>query len=840
MVVSAINMGILRSSSVRNLAIRSTLGAVRALPVRADGTDGVALDPFLPSSYKGLLAWQTADELVTTTDSTANTDLSTWTPLNQSAPVGGKPDPFGGNDAWELTETAAAAAKQITMSFAVARQNGETEIDIYVKRGVVGTPAAPRNFAVGRTGGESVIVDLSTGAYVVGTPEPYELVSVTSAGGGWWRVRCTITFTAAANIICYITGSNSSVTTTAGDGTSSIFVYSPYYARQRRVDSFGIKEGTATVASSQGTAANKPFLMDSVSLGGLKVIGSYNPGNTTKSLTDDPAIAAALAGSDKPFSVVWLGRTSALAANNWMRMAGAASSHTLFSTTATSRIGMSRTDDAAATVTPVFAATDFTADRNWHAFALIFNGTSAELWIDGAKSASSFAMNVGVATFTSFVTNFVSCYLRERAIYSVALTTQQHQKLSIGMAARANLPTFDYESPLNIPGVQSWHEAGFGITTISATVATDMSTWTPRAAPNGLTGVSNGDGTYNLTEGAGVSTEYYLSSPTNPFQIGTAIFSVELKQAPATGRQWVALVGNSSSATTIAFFDLTNGVVGTTVGCTPSITDMGGGWYKCTIIYPCTFAAFPVRIYSAEADNDTTLLGSGAVSYVARNPEVTQNRVSKWYASSTDRINALQVTNANQPMYFSASYVPLSMINSLGTVGESADLALKTLTLTPATTNAASYSGVWTGEDSAMSVVGLYNKTANPTTTYNGVSVAGATAVHQLCRVTNGGNFESLITDNAAATVNPVQGAIANGAQTISQIFTGTAESVYLNGAQLGASQALDVGTCTFGTSVTYNARTMATRGFTIVNRQLTSDERTYLETGFNRRAGLI
>ena len=62
-----------------------------------------------------------------------------------------------------------------------------------------------------------------------------------------------------------------------------------------------------------------------------------------------------------------------------------------------------------------------------------------------------------------------------------------------------------------------------------------------------------------------------------------------------------------------AYFDLANGVVGTTQG---SITDTfieswGDNWYRCGYSFTGTAASHNFRIYANEADNDTTFAGDG-------------------------------------------------------------------------------------------------------------------------------------------------------------------------------------------------------------------------------------
>jgi hypothetical protein len=81
-------------------------------------------------------------------------------------------------------------------------------------------------------------------------------------------------------------------------------------------------------------------------------------------------------------------------------------------------------------------------------------------------------------------------------------------------------------------------------------------------------------------------------------------FSVYAKQA---GRQWVVLqLGSGASS----YFNLATGVVGTTVGGTATITNVGDGWYRCSIT-GTRVASNNNFILLASADTVTTYLGNG-------------------------------------------------------------------------------------------------------------------------------------------------------------------------------------------------------------------------------------
>jgi hypothetical protein len=71
--------------------------------------------------------------------------------------------------------------------------------------------------------------------------------------------------------------------------------------------------------------------------------------------------------------------------------------------------------------------------------------------------------------------------------------------------------------------------------------------------------------------------------------------------AKADTLNWIAIVGASGS---IGYFDLLNGVVGTTGGSVidANIESAGGGWWRCSVSSAATTSS--VTIYPADADND--------------------------------------------------------------------------------------------------------------------------------------------------------------------------------------------------------------------------------------------
>lgn len=77
---------------------------------------------------------------------------------------------------------------------------------------------------------------------------------------------------------------------------------------------------------------------------------------------------------------------------------------------------------------------------------------------------------------------------------------------------------------------------------------------------------------------------------------------------------WLVIQERGDAATHQAFFDVTNGVIGTTLNCTATITPEGAdGWYRCTITFTATNAigAAQLRLGPTPADGTVTYTPAG-------------------------------------------------------------------------------------------------------------------------------------------------------------------------------------------------------------------------------------
>jgi len=139
----------------------------------------------------------------------------------------------------------------------------------------------------------------------------------------------------------------------------------------------------------------------------------------------------------------------------------------------------------------------------------------------------------------------------------------------------------------------------------NAAWAKNAATVTPHAtnAPNGT--ITAG----KLVEITAASL-HYSHQGTNT-TAGTYTYSAYMK---AAGRTWAWLYAYNAS-TTIAYFDLTHGVVGTVAGSSPptaTITPAGNGWYRCSIAVEMPHSNFHVGFGASSGDNISSYTGDGA------------------------------------------------------------------------------------------------------------------------------------------------------------------------------------------------------------------------------------
>jgi hypothetical protein len=221
----------------------------------------------------------------------------------------------------------------------------------------------------------------------------------------------------------------------------------------------------------------------------------------------------------------------------------------------------------------------------------------------------------------------------------------------------------------------------------------------------------------------------------------SSVYSVTVF-AKASERTWLCVDPvNPSVANNATFFDLANGVIGTNAsGNTASITNIGNGWYRCTISRTTSVSQTSMRleIYPASANNTVSYLG------------VSSNGIFVW---------AAQIEAGSFP----TNYIPTTS----STLARSADIC---------SISGSSFAGIW--NQSAGTLVEKFEASPNTNTTYVSAS-NGNIASNSVHFDNDTGNMRAVYYSGGSAvatlglgsigtigTVNTIASAYADGDQS--------------------------------------------------------------------------
>jgi hypothetical protein len=105
--------------------------------------------------------------------------------------------------------------------------------------------------------------------------------------------------------------------------------------------------------------------------------------------------------------------------------------------------------------------------------------------------------------------------------------------------------------------------------------------------------------------------------------------------AKASGLSWIRL-SNSTPSVAFAFFNISTGTIGT-VGANANafISDVGNGWYRCSINFTATAASNAFDINLAETDNATLFIGDGTSGVFLWGAQLEQRSAVTAYTVTT-------------------------------------------------------------------------------------------------------------------------------------------------------------------------------------------------------------
>jgi hypothetical protein len=188
-------------------------------------------------------------------------------------------------------------------------------------------------------------------------------------------------------------------------------------------------------------------------------------------------------------------------------------------------------------------------------------------------------------------------------------------QVNSGSTAKPYFPTTDR---LNVPRLTYQNGGGGCPSLLLEKQSTNLLTyseqfndasWSIGGASVTANNVTSPDGTQNadkLVENTTSTTTHYINKATSL----TATSYTLSVFAKAAERKWIFLIA-ATSADLGAFFDLENGVVGTvSSGYTAAISNVGNGWYRCSITFTATATTWYSNFVTATANNTYNYSGT--------------------------------------------------------------------------------------------------------------------------------------------------------------------------------------------------------------------------------------
>lgn len=276
-----------------------------------------------------------------------------------------------------------------------------------------------------------------------------------------------------------------------------------------------------------------------------------------------------------------------------------------------------------------------------------------------------------------------------------------------------------------------------------------------------ITVTADADGTADLLTETGSGATFYNNAPNYVTVVNGGTYALKWRVKASANVQWVRVIAannGSASQSVQRWFDIQNGVVGSSTGGSGwtyvdhTIADAGNGYYDCTLVFTTADTALSVWINSATADGSSTR-GSSSSYYVAR------CHVYR-YPANTDYIKTTTAAKYALPLEYDTSG------NCLGLLVEEArtNLCLYSNDLTQA--------GSWTASNmtTAKTATGPDN-VANSATTIT--ATAGNATILQAITSTSAARVTSVYIKRRTGTGN-IDLTQDNGSTWTTQAVTST------------------------------------------------------------------
>jgi hypothetical protein len=166
--------------------------------------------------------------------------------------------------------------------------------------------------------------------------------------------------------------------------------------------------------------------------------------------------------------------------------------------------------------------------------------------------------------------------------------------------------------------------------------------WSKNSVTIGGSPVSSPINTLNasvIIENVGPS-GFSLSRSISSLSSGVYTLSAYVK---SNGRNWFAL-GLLSTSNSISWFNISNGTIGTVQSASSAtITNVGNGWYRCTITVTVASGANTPALFLCNSDNSFNYTGNGTSGIYLWGAQLVEGTQALNYLPTTDRIDIARV-----------------------------------------------------------------------------------------------------------------------------------------------------------------------------------------------------
>jgi hypothetical protein len=138
-----------------------------------------------------------------------------------------------------------------------------------------------------------------------------------------------------------------------------------------------------------------------------------------------------------------------------------------------------------------------------------------------------------------------------------------------------------------------------------------------------------------LVENTSNSNHRTFQSYTAP-SLGSYTYTCYAKQA---GRTMFRIAIFDGGTTKTAFFNIANGTIFSTINCTSSITNVGDGWYRCTITATITSTSLQLQSWLSLPDATTVYTGDGTSGVFIWGAQLVEGTSALDYQATETRLN---------------------------------------------------------------------------------------------------------------------------------------------------------------------------------------------------------